>query len=191
MGRYKRLRAGKALRTVGGEAVPSKVPPGNDDAAVEPPRRSSYLSKREIKKLLESDDEVEELKDADSEFITQQTKVAAMNRALSSSKGLAAPQLKSVTNEFRTKSAYAYNGDVSSDISDENDAEDNSVKSDNENVLNVSYKSDVTRNVVKKIIAKSSKTKQKYEYSSEDLAFLERQKEYFRKIDQYELHISE
>jgi len=114
-----------------------------------------------------------------------------MNRALSSSKGLAAPQLKSVTNEFRTKSAYAYNGDVSSDISDENDAEDNSVKSDNENVLNVSYKSDVTRNVVKKIISKSSKTKQKYEYSSEDLAFLERQKEYFRKIDQYELHISE
>lgn len=191
MGRYKRLRAGKALRTVGGEAAPSKVPPGNDDAAVEPPRRSSYLSKREIKKLLESDDEVEELKDADSEFITQQTKVAAMNRALSSSKGLAAPQLKSVTNEFRTKSAYAYNGDVSSDISDENDAEDNSVKSDNENVLNVSYKSDVTRNVVKKIISKSSKTKQKYEYSSEDLAFLERQKEYFRKIDQYELHISE
>ena len=181
MGRHTKSSGRRATGGVEDEKVSSIVQ--SERVALMPIK---YLSKREVKQLLESDDEVDEI---DCELLLRPSKKVATKRALSLSKSKVAPHLKKVTTELRQKSTVACKSDVSSDISDDIDSII-SENSDNENILNVSYISDVTRNV-RKTIAKSTKNKQKYQFSSEELAILDRQKEYFRKVDQHELHISE
>ncbi len=180
MGRHKKSSGRRAANGVEEEKISSIVQSEID--AVVPIK---YLSKSEVKQLLESDDEVDEI---DSELLLRPSKKVATKRALSLSKSKVAPHLKKGTTEFRLTSTVACKSDVSSDISDDVDSII-SENLDNENILNVSYKSDVTRNVVRKTIAKSTKIKQKYQFSSEELTILDRQREYFRKVDQHELHI--
>lgn len=183
MGRRKRSGGMRAVDGVGEEKVSSVVQSSGDTVVP----MKYLLNKKAVKQLIESDNEANEI---DSELLLRPGKKGASKRALTSwSKSKVAPHLKRVTTELRQTSTVAYKSDVSSDISDDIDSVI-SANSDNENILNVSYKSDVTRNVRKASIAKSIKNKQKHQFSSEELATLERQKEYFRKVDQHELHVS-
>ena len=181
MVRHKKPSSNKAVSNVGEIKKESMLKAGGSSKA------PKYLSKREVKLLLESDDDLEEV---ESEVLVQPSTSVAVNSTESFTKSNVAPKWKKVN---CLTSTTAYKSDVSSDISDNSD-DKTSLDLDNENILNVSYKSEVTRHVVKKNIAKSSKdskSKPKYQYSSDELAFFERQKEYFRKIDQHELNISE
>jgi hypothetical protein len=185
MVRHKKLSSNKAVNNVG-EIKKASMPKAGGSS-----KAPKYLSKREVKLLLESDDDLEEV---ESEVLVQPSTSVAANSTESFTKSNVAPKWKKVSSAVNClTSTAAYKSDVSSDISDNSDDEV-SLNLDNENILNVSYKSEVTRHVVKKNITKSSKdskSKPKYQYSSEELAFFERQKEYFRKIDQHELNISE